>query len=483
MYLYIKILTFLIANSFILYSNNISGQWITGSIDTITHDKTSDYLTSPKSISIDKENTIHIVWQKREIDSINNSWRIYYTFKTVNGAWSSPTPISDSLMNSVYPSIIVSDVTNQKYIVYSQVGKIFLAYLKNNIWANINLTENNLWGYDPDIDIDFNGNVHIAWIGGDSLTEDKIFYCNNVHGVWSIDILEDIKCNALSLSVEQFGKVHIVYSCFDGLLFITKHVHNNMNGGKIWKYENIPNVKGGNGIVRISESGVIHYVYNCTEGFQFPIKSFYTKKANSFSEWTSPEILKEDFDGVCTSFEVDKNDKLHVLRDSTSGAFGTGKVFYFNNYSGVWNISTVVNNGNIFFSNLILDKKGVGHVIGTNQIFFEYQNELVHFQSLNSLINIEYNNVNYVANYKLFQNFPNPFNNSTVIKYHIPKKEFIKINIYSIVGKKIKTIFEGISNDGEHELKFNGDDLASGVYFYSLELKSSKEIKTMILIK
>ncbi|MBK9333691.1 MAG: hypothetical protein IPM96_15125 [Ignavibacteria bacterium] len=51
-------------------------QWVTGNIDTLTHDNASDYSFSPNSMFIDNQNTLHVVWQKRELWP--NGWGIYY---------------------------------------------------------------------------------------------------------------------------------------------------------------------------------------------------------------------------------------------------------------------------------------------------------------------------------------------------------------------------------------------------------------------
>lgn len=86
--------------------------------------------------------------------------------------------------------------------------------------------------------------------------------------------------------------------------------------------------------------------------------------------------------------------------------------------------------------------------------------------------------------YKLVQNYPNPFNSSTIIKYSIADTRFIQINIYDILGKKIVTLVNQIQNSGIHEINFDGTNLNSGVYFYSLEVnKQLIDTKKLLLIK
>lgn len=91
--------------------------------------------------------------------------------------------------------------------------------------------------------------------------------------------------------------------------------------------------------------------------------------------------------------------------------------------------------------------------------------------------------------YSLEQNFPNPFNPSTVIKYSIADESSVKLLIYNSIGEKVSELINKTQSAGDYELKFDGSKLSSGIYFYSLEANSLigkrdfKSIKKMILVK
>ncbi len=77
-------------------------------------------------------------------------------------------------------------------------------------------------------------------------------------------------------------------------------------------------------------------------------------------------------------------------------------------------------------------------------------------------------------NFKLYNNYPNPFNFSTVIKYTVPQESHVRLKIYNIVGEQIKTLFEGSVLPGEYSVIWNGSDfrgiiVPSGIYIYQLE--------------
>ena len=75
--------------------------------------------------------------------------------------------------------------------------------------------------------------------------------------------------------------------------------------------------------------------------------------------------------------------------------------------------------------------------------------------------------------FTLSQNFPNPFNPSTVIEYTVPRSQHVKIEVYDILGNKVKTLLDEEMYVGKHKVRWNGDNdfgkrVSSGVYFYKL---------------
>jgi len=116
-------------------------------------------------------------------------------------------------------------------------------------------------------------------------------------------------------------------------------------------------------------------------------------------------------------------------------------------------------------------KKGVHTITGGDSI----TNPYVGISNFNSLIS---------ENYRLFQNYPNPFNPVTIIKYELSKSGLAKIKIFNSMGQEIQILINEKQNTGIYEVKFNGSNLSSGVYFYSLFLDNAKmDTKKMLLIK
>ena len=85
--------------------------------------------------------------------------------------------------------------------------------------------------------------------------------------------------------------------------------------------------------------------------------------------------------------------------------------------------------------------------------------------------------------YSLLQNYPNPFNPSTAIKYQIPNSSFVSLKVYDILGNEVETLVNEIKTAGSYEVKFNGSNLSSGIYFYQLKTNNYIATKKLLLLK
>ena len=83
----------------------------------------------------------------------------------------------------------------------------------------------------------------------------------------------------------------------------------------------------------------------------------------------------------------------------------------------------------------------------------------------------------------LEQNYPNPFNPTTSIKYQIPSNAFVTIKVYDYLGKEISTLVNQNKSAGVYITNFSGNNLASGIYFYTLSLKSNDLNKSYHIVK
>jgi len=85
--------------------------------------------------------------------------------------------------------------------------------------------------------------------------------------------------------------------------------------------------------------------------------------------------------------------------------------------------------------------------------------------------------------FALYQNYPNPVNPDTKIKFILPKQEKVKIEIFNLLGQKVITLVDKIYRAGQHEIDFNGNNVSSGVYFYRIDAGNYHDVKKMTLLR
>lgn len=92
------------------------------------------------------------------------------------------------------------------------------------------------------------------------------------------------------------------------------------------------------------------------------------------------------------------------------------------------------------------------------------------------------------ATYQLFDNYPNPFNPSTTIRYTIPSQGHVHLRVFDLIGREVASLVDEEQSAGSYGLNWHATDgfgrpLASGVYFYRLESLGHQITKRMLLLK
>jgi len=80
-------------------------------------------------------------------------------------------------------------------------------------------------------------------------------------------------------------------------------------------------------------------------------------------------------------------------------------------------------------------------------------------------------------------NYPNPFNNTTIVNYQLSAISIIELAVYNSNGEFVKKLYKGQQCAGVHQIIFNADELNSGVYYIKLKYGSNLKVRKILLVK
>jgi phosphatidylserine/phosphatidylglycerophosphate/cardiolipin synthase-like enzyme len=103
--------------------------------------------------------------------------------------------------------------------------------------------------------------------------------------------------------------------------------------------------------------------------------------------------------------------------------------------------------------------------------------------SINIITSVDENENILPTEFSLLQNYPNPFNPVTRIRFAVPISQKVELNVYDILGRKVRELYNDIAPLGIISIDFKADDLASGMYVYQLKTKDYSISKKMVLLK
>ena len=98
-----------------------------------------------------------------------------------------------------------------------------------------------------------------------------------------------------------------------------------------------------------------------------------------------------------------------------------------------------------------------------------------------NITSVDYD-LNSVPDFQLHQNYPNPFNPITLISYQIQQQGLVTLKIFDVLGKEVATLVNEEKPAGRYQVKFNAENLSSGVYIYRMKLNDFITSKKMILL-
>ncbi len=182
--------------------------------------------------------------------------------------------------------------------------------------------------------------------------------------------------------------------------------------------------------------------------------------------------LTENKDVDCELFDNDKNGKLNAGDDIVLVEYPQGTIFKLS-----WRIK--FNNP---VSGTPIPPRGNDEYIFVSSRPFRVGDE-IKFSTVNIPVGISSENNGIPSKFYLQQNFPNPFNPSTTIKYSVAQTALISIKVFDVLGREVATLVNEFQQPGSYVKTLRATSLPSGVYFYRLTAGSYAETKKMLLVK
>ena len=316
-----------------------------------------------------------------------------------------------------------------------------------------------------------NGEVYVSWSGpkirnsqygiffdkstdkGQTWLNDDI-YVTDQPGGWAFNIPGIFRCNGMPITVCDLSG-----GPFHGHIYINwSDQRNGTNDTDVWLIKSTNGGQTWGTIKRVNDDPPGKQQFftwmdiDQTTGYLYFV--FYDRR--NFSDWKTDVYIARSTDG---------GETFTNIKISSTPFLPTGQ-YFFGDYN---NISAHNNKVRPIWTRMDNTLKSVWTAI------------------IDTITGIQTISGKIPAQFKLSQNFPNPFNPVTKIRFDIPSNNAVKINlqliIYDITGREITKLIDGSLNPGSYEVEWNASGYTSGIYVYKLIVGSYSETKKMVMIK
>jgi hypothetical protein len=306
------------------------------------------------------------------------------------------------------------------------------------------------------VSAEFSGGMHYTTNGGKDSTDWTYVQVNSDLG-WFAGNIDAIPGGYIFTT-----GIHFAVSTSYGLIWLVRNpADGTFDGGVDFVDNNLLLGLTGGGSISPSVSGWLH---RTTDGgltwgarlntFAYPIRS--VKYFNDSLMFAVGGNLYQDAGGIYSSTNAGANWNQDINTGAEMFAYDFKKIS--NDSVDIWCVGST-GGGSGYIGKLFKARIGY-NIVGINNI--------------NNIISGEF---------RLYQNFPNPFNPNTNIRFSIPENGIVSLRIYNLIGKEVATLINERKSSGIYEVNWNASDCPSGVYFYKLTANDFTNVKKMILLK
>jgi photosystem II stability/assembly factor-like uncharacterized protein len=279
---------------------------------------------------------------------------------------------------------------------------------------------------------------------------------------------------------------------FSGTLITT-------NGGLNWNYRTGPNpnytvwfTSSDTGYIAgeyryfTTNQGVSWFPWTPQQGHSYSFSKIHgTTPSNVwtcwYESWWTPQPIQFHqewciHNGTTIHYYNEIISNMHVVNSQKAfivgGAVGSGKIF--RTIDGGTTLELQQGTQNAMYG-IWMVNENTGYAVGMGGLIYKTTN--------GGVTGITPINNSVPDKFSLSQNYPNPFNPTTIIRFKIKDSRFVTLKVYNILGKEIESLVNEKQSPGIYEVKWNGANYPSGIYFYRLQVGDYTETKKMILVK
>jgi hypothetical protein len=499
--------------SFVILSPDAKAQWEGAQLVRLTGDDLPNKIVGLYISANDKLDLIYAEGVRDTITGFVYDYRLLHITKDKGGDWSEPEeiPAPVYIVGQNRKSVVRYDtrtgITHIVYVSYPLFGCAETLYYANSDvpgWEPVKMDSIELGhGYIlPDLELDSLGNAHVIWSvsylsGG--VSSGEIVYANNSTGEW-VKQAAWVGAGVTSLpalAVEKDGTVHIAHGgpgledCY--------YTRNDGLNGENWETDTIPRPTIPLCSHRYAQllADAFDEIHLLTRGYSCvgdTIFEFYYHKEAHDTQWSSPDLVQvhPPDSGMIRGYFADRQGYLHFSLTH----FGGFNVIYTNNESGSWSEPELLlyegdAPGAGWSFMFVIDSEGQGHGVfkgfDPSQSFWDEDSFEVYYFSTPST-SVDFPQHHPISHFKLFQNHPNPFNSSTIIAYDNPRGAKVVLRIYDVLGREVRELVNRWQEAGHYMVGWDGrnnqgEEVASGVYFYQLHAGDYTETRKSALIK
>lgn len=372
-------------------------------------------------------------------------------------------PSYNNLTNAIDCITIKYDSSgNQQWISRFQAGLMCIGYqVRTDKWGNCFVTGK--------------GNVGIFTVkyNGDGMQ------------IWNTAYNNTGSESPSKLEIDSSGNIYVAGISNIGSYYDYITIKYDSSGNELWnrRYNGTANYMDNISDMKVDKYRNVYVTGNGTQtgrGYDFT-----TIKYNSSGDEQWIAKYHNGLNDIATALTLDQFGNIYVtgMSDGNGTHFDYATVKYDSSGNQKWAIRyNYSNEYDDEASDIAIDNQNNVYVTGNSYIWGRYTVATIKYtQTPTGIFPFI---LETPSEFSLKQNYPNPFNPSTNIIYLLKNNVYIELKVYDVLGNLVSILVNQKQNAGSYEVNFNGSSLASGIYFYELEVDGSViDTKRMILIK